>query len=461
MNPLYRNLIRCSVGAACIGIYVPAACHLASARQEQPRQSAALLKALQSLNLSREQATSLRSIFREFRDSGAAAAQRPQLIEKIRAVLTEEQRNKLRDLLADAPAVNSVPYRPVPLICSGTDAETKRYRAAAAYSAGKAGLSLLVQKEGKVVFEEYQNGQQPNQPHYLASGTKSFWGVAAACAVSDGLLKLDEKASDTLEEWKSNPRKARITVRHLLNFTSGLKPVERLFVKPQVKNRYTFSVQSPALHEPGSVYRYDDVHLYCFGELLRRKLVGRAKPGETPEDVLAYLKRRVFKPIGLEAKYWARDAAGNPALPYGAVLPAREWAKFGQLLLQNGTWEGKQIVPPQPLQECFQGSKANPAYGLTFWLNSTSQVGARVADVIAKQGRGSRSDVAAVSAHGIYPEGGSNLVMAAGAGQQRLYIIPAHKMVVVRQANRGFPPRDSSLSDAEFLRLLLGSSPTR
>ncbi|MBC8134894.1 MAG: serine hydrolase [Fibrella sp.] len=226
---------------------------------------------------------------------------------------------------------------------AGETFRSAAYARAADYSAAHGGMSVLVLKDGVPVYERYEGDYSASKSHQLASGTKSFWGVLAACAVQDGILKsLDEPAADTITEWKSDPQRSQITVRHLLSFTSGLKPAERLFARPDVKDRYAFAINQPAIAKPGTKYQYDDVHLYAFGGLLTRKLAAKAKrEGRSPEDVLAYLDRRVLKPIGLRYDRWARDAAGNPALPYGAVLSAREWAKFGELIRLDGKWKGE------------------------------------------------------------------------------------------------------------------------
>ncbi len=101
--------------------------------------------------------------------------------------------------------------------------EADRYKLAAEYSREFRGLSVLIMKGDKVVFEEYQNGHSADKPWMLASGTKSFSGVMLAAAIEDGLVtSFDEKVSDTITEWKSDPRKARITIRQLLSLTSGI-----------------------------------------------------------------------------------------------------------------------------------------------------------------------------------------------------------------------------------------------
>ena len=75
------------------------------------------------------------------------------------------------------------------------------YQEAANYSRTAKGVAVLVMKRGEIVFEDYAPGWS-EKPHLLASGTKSFSGLMAACAVEDGLLQLDEKVSDTLPNWK-------------------------------------------------------------------------------------------------------------------------------------------------------------------------------------------------------------------------------------------------------------------
>src|SRR5260370_26688478 len=95
-------------------------------------------------------------------------------------------------------------------------------RAAADYAAGHRGTALLVIQHGKTIFDERQNGGPAAMKIY--SGTKGFWNTAALAAQQDGLLDLDERASATLPEWAGDGRKSVITLRQLLDFSSGLEP---------------------------------------------------------------------------------------------------------------------------------------------------------------------------------------------------------------------------------------------
>jgi CubicO group peptidase (beta-lactamase class C family) len=172
---------------------------------------------------------------------------------------------------------------------------------------------------------------------------------------------------------------------------------------------------------------------------MKRKLAAKK---QTPLD---YLKARILNPIGVKIADWVHDASGNPHMPNGAHLTARDWAKFGQWLLQGGQWNGKQIVKKDLLEECFKPSQANLGYGLTFWLNQPGGVG------LAPEDRMSKADD---KGGFIYPGGCPDLAGALGAGQCRMYVIPSRKMVVLRQCET---PRDRYQDDV-FLALLFGGN---
>lgn len=317
-------------------------------------------------------------------------------------------------------------------------AEQARYQLAADYSRQHRGLAVLVLKADRVVFEQYDNGHSASTLHRLASGTKSFWGILAVAAADDGLLTLDERVANTIPEWRSDPRKAQITIRQLLNFTDGIEPAGRTLQGVRVQNKFEYAIALPATHEPGSTFEYDGSHLYIFGELMRRKLAARGK------NLTQYLEQRLLQPIGLNAANWRRDGAGNPEMPAGLSLTARQWAQFGTLIKNRGQWNGRAIVSSTGLAVCFVGSAANPAYGLTFWLNRPGLWANEDGDSAVRRG----VQVDNPQAY-IYQRGPRDLVMAAGAGKQRLYVMASQDLVVVRQGNGG------PFSDAEFLARLL------
>ncbi|MFQ5563186.1 MAG: serine hydrolase domain-containing protein [Parvularculaceae bacterium] len=312
------------------------------------------------------------------------------------------------------------------------------FKNAAAYNDHTGGVSFVVIKDGALVFEDYPNGGAPDKAWPIASGTKSFSGVIAAAAVRDGLLTLDEPAADSLKEWRDDARKSQITIRQLLSLTSGLQSAETAQIPT-----YAEAVATPASATPGSVFAYAGVNLQVFGEIMRRKLKtfenGRYK------DAVEYLQARILDPVGISVERWRRMADGHPTLPSGAVMTARDWARFGLFVLQGGRWEGAQLVDAEALAENFQGSDANAAYGLTWWLNDKPS-----AETVSKSPTMQR-------ATDMYTNPDANklphdLIVAGGAGGQRLYVIPSRNLVIVRQ----YPgmvesDQDSPFSDVAFL----------
>jgi CubicO group peptidase (beta-lactamase class C family) len=309
---------------------------------------------------------------------------------------------------------------------------------AAKYSESKRGISMLVMQNGRVVFESYANGAVRDGRWPIFSGTKSFWGIAALCAVRDGLIRLDEPVADTIAEWKSDGRKSKITVRQLLNFTDGIEPSPHLH-SASIKDRNAMAIRLSILSEPGSVFTYGPSHLQIFAELLRRKLNSRS--------TVSYLHENVLAPLDLNSLEFKKDSRGNPLPASGFELSAPEWARLGELVLGRGNYHGRQIVPENLLRQAFAGSRANPSYGLTFWLN-TGAVGGREIDFEKE------IDLAWERAHWIdicvCKSAPPDMVVALGSGYQRLFVIPSMNALIVRQG------RDAKFSDAHFLRMVLG-----
>lgn len=341
---------------------------------------------------------------------------------------------------AGTPATTSAP--------AISDAQKAAFKKAEAYSRERAGHALLVQKDGAIVFEVYSTDWSAERAHALASGTKSFCGVMAAAAVQDGLLKLDDLASSTLTEWRTDLRKSRITIRQLLSLTSGLDSATRLLQDPSTRNKYRTAVETKAVREPGEVFRYGPSSLECFGELMRRKLAARK---QTP---LEYIRARVFDPIGLDMRLWRKDLSGNLIMSHGAFLTAREWAKFGEFMRRGGEFGGKQVIDRDALAQCLTGSAANPGYGLTFWLNSAAGSGNAENEFEndEPQSQPAAGPEITTLRRGIAPDAPRDMFMAAGAGGQRLYIIPSQHLVVVRFGG------SVNWSDREFLAILLDTA---
>lgn len=302
-------------------------------------------------------------------------------------------------------------------------------RAAAAYSKSQGGKSFLALQNGEVLFE-----QSANEGHKIFSGTKAFWGLAALAAAEDGLLSLDERVAETIPAWQADPRKARVTIRQLLDFSAGLEPVYRLH-HDNPGDRDAIALRAPIVASPGSTFIYGPATLQVFHAVLKEKLKG--------EPPTRYLERRVLRRMGLGSQRYLKDSAGNPLLAAGWILTARQWAKIGEVMLRSGA----PVVSGRSMAECARGSGANRAFGFGWW-NNRNAPGGREFDIesmlIPKWHRQSWGGTVLCRA------APSEVMACIGSGYQRLYVIPSMNLVVVRfGSGRRF-------SDAQFLSLLTG-----
>jgi CubicO group peptidase (beta-lactamase class C family) len=214
--------------------------------------------------------------------------------------------------------------------------------------------ALVVSVDGEIALERAGPGWELPQPHPLYSGTKSFWGIAAAAAVEDGRLDLDEPLGDTIPEWPRGSARRALTARQLLNLTAGYGFGGLGNAVPTAQGALGIELK----HDPGTTFTYGGVPLQVFGEVLRRKL---APDYDSPQ---AYLRERVLERIAMRVGDWRRLRDGTQPLPTGAFVAAREWLKFGALLLARGAG----VIEPESFSQCITGSAINPAYGLGLWL---------------------------------------------------------------------------------------------
>src|SRR4051812_9549594 len=302
-------------------------------------------------------------------------------------------------------------------------------RAAASYSDRAGGTSFLAIQNGHTLLEE-----NANEGHKIYSGTKAFWCLAALAAAEDGLLSLDENVGNTIPEWASDPRKSRITIRQLLDFSAGLEPVNRLH-SDNPGDRDAIAIRASIVASPGSTFLYGPAALQVFHAILKAKLNG--------ESPTRYLEHRVLRRMGLGSQRYLNDSAGNPLLAAGWILSARQWAKMGEVALRGGA----PVVRAGSMEQCWRGSSANRAFSLGWW-NNRNAPGGREFDIekmlVPKWHRQSWSGTV------LCRNAPSDVVACIGSEYQRLYVIPSMNLVVVRNGS------GARFSDGQFLRLLVG-----
>lgn len=309
---------------------------------------------------------------------------------------------------------------------------------AESYSRQCGGQALVVLRMGRIIHESYANGGAPGRPFPVMSITKNLAALAVLSARAERLLSLDEPVAKTITEWRGQTGRERITIRELLNQTSGLASGYDEIYSRSVRDKNEVAIRLSRVAAPGALFDYAPCNYELLEEILRRKLAARGI------DPLAYLETRVLRPLGIEAADWRRDRKGNPFFSAGAKLTARELARIGEFVRTRGRIWIFPVLPASAFDGAFAGSSANSMYGFSFWLNANA---ARGADPVSIEGTlGEERSPARWSASCLSSVAPPDLVAMVGSGGMRCYMVPSRKLVVVRFGN------GSNFSDAEFLR---------
>ena len=205
--------------------------------------------------------------------------------------------------------------------------------------------SLLVASDGCLIAEEYFHGGGIDVAQPTASVTKSITSALVGAALGDSLLAgLDQAMVDFFPEVDRNsldPRKATITLRQMLQMRSGYPWEERsghLHALFSRSNWIPLIGEFPLTSDPGTQFGYSNLTAHLTGII-----VARAAGASLQE----YGHARLFGPLGVTVPFWPRDSQGYCAGSGDAYLTPRSLAKFGQLYLDDGVWQGIQVIPAE------------------------------------------------------------------------------------------------------------------
>ncbi len=290
---------------------------------------------------------------------------------------------------------------------------------------------LVVVKDGKLVFETNYPGDDliftdkqsfmrrnfdRDTKHCLTSSSKSVTSIMFGIALDQGKISsVDERLFASLPDYArlSNPFKNQITLRDLLTMTSGLAWDEGTFPYSDSRNNLVemafsddpveYILEKPMIGKPGETFLYSSGVTNLLGAVINRK---------TGTPLAEYAAENLFQPLGITDYEWQ----SFPKVPEMAVassllyLKPRDMAKIGQLMLQEGRWEGKQVVSAQWVRESTAASVPlpidygpgfqNTGYGYQWW-------------------------------HGKFTKGNTDVFYSSGWGGQFIFIMPGINTVVV------------------------------
>lgn len=233
--------------------------------------------------------------------------------------------------------------------------------------------SLMIVRRGSVVAEGWWAPYSAERVHLLYSLSKSFASTAAGFAAGEGLLDLDDPLVSHFPEFDAeitDPRSRAIKLRHVAAMASGhrqemIEVARRTDPDEPVRG----FLLSPPEEEPGTVFAYNQPCTYSLAAVVQRR------SGMSLTD---YLRPRLFEPLGIGEVGWLRDRTGRELGFSGFHARTEDIAKLGQLYLQGGVWEGRQLLHAEWVREATRVQVANPAepnpdwqqgYGFQFWMS--------------------------------------------------------------------------------------------
>ena len=228
--------------------------------------------------------------------------------------------------------------------------------------------SVMVLRNGKVITEAWWQPESADQPHILWSLSKSFTATAVGMAIEEGAFQLDDQVikffpDDLPGEISDNLKK--MTVRNLLTMSAGHTNEPWATGGEDWTKRF---LAQPIADEPGSRFRYNTPATYMLSAIISKT---------TGKSVRDYLVPRLFEPLEIEAPQWDQTAQGVSFGGFGLYLKTEDIAKFGQLMLDRGTWSGKRLISESWVDQATSSQIKNDreggnpdwkqGYGFQFW----------------------------------------------------------------------------------------------
>jgi len=221
--------------------------------------------------------------------------------------------------------------------------------------------AIIIYKDNKLVTETYFDTVRSDTKIESMSCTKSIVALAIACLQSDGLIdSLDVPVYKFYPEWRQG-QKQLITLRHLLTMTSGVQnnPDATVEIYPS-PDFVQLALSAELSSKPGEKFEYNNKALNLLAGVIK-KITGKRM------DV--YIKDRLFKPLNINDYNWTVDRAGNPHVMSGCQLKPSDFIKIGLLLLNKGSYSGRQIISPQYIDALTIPCKQYDGYGLLWWID--------------------------------------------------------------------------------------------
>lgn len=203
--------------------------------------------------------------------------------------------------------------------------------------------SFMFLRHGKVIAEGWWNPYGPDYKHLLYSASKTFTATGIGLAVAENRLKLSDKVISffpySLPD-SIGPNMKELTVKDLLTMSVGQETPA--MGGGSDEDWITSFIRNEPEHKPGSVFKYNNMATFMLSAIVQQV---------TGQTLFDYLKPRIFDPLNIRGIDWDRNPQGINLGMIGLRLRTEDLAKFGQLLMQNGKWSNRQLIPEAWVKE--------------------------------------------------------------------------------------------------------------
>lgn len=232
--------------------------------------------------------------------------------------------------------------------------------------------SVMILRHGSVAAAGWWAPYSPDRLHLMYSLSKSFTSTAAAFAVAEGLLRLDDPVLayfPELDAEVTDPRRRALLVRHVASMATGDAAEKLLDARARdPEDLVRGFLLLPPEQDPGTVFAYNQPATYTLAAIVQKV---------TGQPLTAYLRPRLFEPLGIGEARWLRDRSGRELGFSGLHVTTDAVARLGQLYLRRGVWRGERLLSEEWVAEATRPHIAtgdDPAgdwtqgYGFQFWM---------------------------------------------------------------------------------------------
>lgn len=316
--------------------------------------------------------------------------------------------------------------------------------AARDYARANNSSALIVWHKGKVQDASYFGTTTAETEIVSKSLAKPITALAIGRAIALGKVKgLDQSVTDFIPEWRGTP-KGSMKIRHLLDMRSGLlaqsfstdpmNPWSRSYLHPY--HERIIVEEYPLTDAPGSAYEYNNA---------TSELVALVIERATGRRYAEFVGRELLQPIGARGgQVWVNRPGGLAHSGCCMLLPAESWVRMAALVLGDGVWNGKRLLPSGYVAAMRTATPENPHYGLGLWVGG---------DYVERRGFGNPSRPLLPKVLHSEPYLADDVVMFDGNSNQIVYIVPSRQLIVLRTG--GNPPKTPEWDNSRLVNTIL------